>query len=124
MSSSNTERTDKEMFLASVTDTLQQPLHTFLSLVPVQSASYPLPPVLGAVAANTKKDTTPDMVLSPAVPTLSRDEVLTGEMVDHAIKFRRSSSVSSDGVGPRRFLKLGPVFWGGTPGVGDYADEE
>ncbi len=43
-----------------------------------------------------------------------------------ALKTTRSSStstVSSEGLGRNRFLKLGPVHWGGTPGVSDWADE-
>jgi hypothetical protein len=50
--------------------------------------------------------------------------ILAAGDVDRTVKTRRSSSVSSDGVSPRKFLKLGPVFGGGEPGVGDYADDE
>ncbi|KAH0542639.1 hypothetical protein FGG08_002962 [Glutinoglossum americanum] len=118
MSSSNAATATKEFFLASVSGAPQQPLHSFLCLAPVQSASYPPQPSVGAASPNVMK-ATPDT----GVPTPPGDLVLGAE-VSQAMKFRRSSSVSSDGVGPRRFLKLGPVFSGGQPGVGDYADDE
>jgi hypothetical protein len=107
----------KEVFLRSVTE---QPLHSFLSLAPVQSASYPLQPTAGAASPNVAKATIPD----GGIPNPPRDLVLSAEEITRAEKTRRSSSVSSEGISPRRFLKLGPVFWGGEPGVGDYADDE
>ena len=119
MSSSNTVPTTKETFLRSVTDAPGQ-LHSFLSLAPVQSASYPVQVATGAASPNVAKATAPDS----GVPTPPGDLVLSAEEVTRVEKTRRSSSVSSEGISPRRFLKLGPVFWGGEPGVGDYADDE
>jgi hypothetical protein len=70
---------------------------TFLSLAPVSSESYP--------------KSAPEVDASvPISPPLSP--------VQH-----RSSSVSSVGE-KQRFLKLGPVFWGGVPGQDDFAVEE
>jgi len=117
MSSLNAMPTSKEVFLPSVTE---QPLHSFLSLAPVQSASYPLQPTTGAASPNVAKATAPDS----GIPNPPRDLVLSAEEVTRVTKTRRSSSASSAGIGPKRFLKLGPVFWGGEPGVGDYADDE
>lgn len=93
----------------------------FLSLAPVQSASYPRsqPPTPAA----TKSGDAP--ILSPALASPPKNG--TGPSADEiaaVLKARRSSSVSSDGSEKKRFLKLGPVFWGGEPGVGDWAEEE
>ncbi|KAI9868196.1 MAG: hypothetical protein M1813_006941 [Trichoglossum hirsutum] len=102
---------------------LQQPLHSFLCLVPVQSASYPPQPAAPRGVSSTNATGLPPD--TTGVPTPLRDSmILAAGDVDRTVKTRRSSSVSSDGVSPRKFLKLGPVFGGGEPGVGDYADDE
>ncbi|KAI9785938.1 MAG: hypothetical protein M1839_008204 [Geoglossum umbratile] len=119
MSSLHAIPTTNEMILRSVTGAPEQPFHSFLSLAPVQSASYPVQPTTGAAFPDVAKATAPDS----GVPTPPRGLVLLAEEVTRVEKSRRSSSVSSEGISPRRFLKLGPVFGGGEPGVGDYADE-
>ncbi|RPA80625.1 hypothetical protein BJ508DRAFT_307264 [Ascobolus immersus RN42] len=75
----------------------------FLCLVPVQSASYPTQPVARPLASPTAEAKPVDAV--PVQP--------------------RSASVSSAvSVGDKqRFLKLGPVFWGGNAEDDDYAVE-
>jgi len=83
---------------------IQRPL-TFLSLAPVQSASYPKAPASPVGAATTAK---------PA------DNIITGPPAQFTA--RRHSSTSS--IGSQRFLKLGPVHWGGNSGEDDYAIEE
>ncbi|RPB25267.1 hypothetical protein L211DRAFT_822773 [Terfezia boudieri ATCC MYA-4762] len=80
---------------------IQRPA-TFLSLAPVQSASYPKAPT------------------SLAVKSPPADNIITEPSVQFTA--RRHSSTSS--VSSQRFLKLGPVHWGGNSGEDDYAIEE
>ncbi|KAI5807676.1 hypothetical protein DFH27DRAFT_547251 [Peziza echinospora] len=80
---------------------IQRPL-TFLSLVPVQSESYPKAPP----AAKSPVQENMNIITAPAV----------------IVPARRHSSTSS--VNSQRFLKLGPVHWGGETGGDDYAIEE
>jgi hypothetical protein len=76
--------------------------HTFLSLAPTTSASYP-------IKSTTKTPTSPT---SPRAAPIEAD-----------LKTRRSSSTTSDGSlnAKRRFLKLGPVHHG--EGDGDWSEE-
>lgn len=97
---------------------------TFLVLAPVSSASYPMhPPV-----RSPKVEATP--AINPAekwfIPAdissspIDRSEK-TAEVEYILPKTRRSSSVSSsESFGRPRFLKLGPVHFGGEPGVPDF----
>ncbi|KAF2453494.1 hypothetical protein BDY21DRAFT_367025 [Lineolata rhizophorae] len=78
----------------------------FLVLAPVHSDGYPSGPM---------SPRSPPAADSPASPM--------GIAV--ADKARRSSSVSSASSaasGPARFLKLGPVHFGGEPGVPDFSE--
>ncbi|EON69021.1 hypothetical protein W97_08279 [Coniosporium apollinis CBS 100218] len=78
---------------------------TFLALAPTQSNSFPASP-----------------------PSMSpRNSVAAVDAVEPALGMetkRRSSSVSSGEAGRARFLKLGPVHYGGEMGVSDYAEQE
>jgi hypothetical protein len=91
-------------------------LNQFLTLIPVQSASFPASPE--STASSTAE-------ASPEQTTLKSDPV-PAEEVAAALKNSRSDSVSSAGSSKAefRYLKLGPVFWGGVPGVSDYVDLE
>jgi len=83
--------------------------HSFLSLVPIQSDSYPSS--TASSTASTPSDKAPEIV-SPRMNAVDQELAAVPE------KTRRSSSVSSG-----RFLKLGPIHFGGEPGVSDFADE-
>ncbi|KAH6711630.1 hypothetical protein BKA61DRAFT_94893 [Leptodontidium sp. MPI-SDFR-AT-0119] len=89
--------------------------HTFLSLAPTTSASYPLAkpsPAAKALSAESKPAVTEEaLALALAAPAVPVE------------KTRRSSSLSSDGslMQKRRFLKLGPVHFGA--GDGDWSEE-
>ncbi|KAJ9646386.1 hypothetical protein H2201_008460 [Coniosporium apollinis] len=78
---------------------------TFLALAPTQSNSFPASP-----------------------PSMSpRNSVAAVDAVEPALGIeskRRSSSVSSGEAGRARFLKLGPVHYGGEMGASDYAEQE
>ncbi|KAG4422406.1 hypothetical protein IFR04_004430 [Cadophora malorum] len=86
--------------------------HTFLSLAPTTSASYPLTKAspTKAVSVESKPAVTEEALAlaTPAVPVE---------------KTRRSSSLSSDGslMQKKRFLKLGPVHFGASDG--DWSEE-
>ncbi|KAH7319143.1 hypothetical protein BKA65DRAFT_482665 [Rhexocercosporidium sp. MPI-PUGE-AT-0058] len=82
--------------------------HTFLSLAPTTSASYPLTkpsPAAKVISAESKPAVTEE-ALALAIPAVPVE------------KTRRSSSLSSDGslMQKRRFLKLGPVHFGASDG--------
>ncbi|KAH7391235.1 hypothetical protein BKA64DRAFT_677146 [Cadophora sp. MPI-SDFR-AT-0126] len=87
--------------------------HTFLSLAPTTSASYPLTKALPAAKTVTteSKPVVSEEALALATPALPVE------------KTRRSSSLSSDGslMQKRRFLKLGPVHFGASDG--DWSEE-
>jgi hypothetical protein len=95
-----------ENFVPAAEEASQNAPHTFLSLAPTLSASYPrkTAPVEAPTAEKVEAETT------AAVP-------ITLEESDHA-KTRRSSSLSSNGsaMQKRRFLKLGPVHFGERDG--------
>ncbi|KAI9705836.1 MAG: hypothetical protein M1836_005242 [Candelina mexicana] len=102
---------------------------SFLTLAPVQSASYPTSPVS---TSNTSKRSSEQVTPGPSIsiPAIaSPSENTTGPSAAEiavALKTTRSSSTStvdSESTGRNRFLKLGPVHWGGNPGVSDWADE-
>ncbi|KAF8539396.1 hypothetical protein BDD12DRAFT_805375 [Trichophaea hybrida] len=91
---------------------------TFLSLAPVKSSSYPKAPppqspqVVPAVVPASVLEVAP---ISPALSPSDTELKL--------VPVHRTSSVSSVGD-KQRFLKLGPVFWGGIPGENDFAIED
>lgn len=108
----------------------EQKAHAFLVLAPTQSASYPLARVTTTsanviVESNDKSSpTSPSVVTSPLLAPAPKPTTTTstdGNEFLAADKSSRSSSISSDGA-RTRFLKLGPVHWGGEPGVGDWAE--
>jgi len=93
----------------------------FLSLAPVHSNTYPAAQQTTASASATTAAAKPSSPTSPSSTTAPA----TLPLDTTAEKTRRSSSMSStsSGLNPQRFLKLGPVFYGGEPGVPDYAEE-
>ncbi|TGZ83518.1 hypothetical protein EX30DRAFT_83866 [Ascodesmis nigricans] len=81
---------------------------TFLTLAPVRSESYPKPPATEHFCHHCGSKIAPP---SPEVrPSARRSSV--------------SSTTSSNGEKKYRFLKLGPVHWGGVPGDDDYSLED
>jgi len=97
---------------------------TFLVLAPVSSASYPmLPPVQSPKAEATPAVNPAEKWFIPAeLSCLPADQAEKTAEVEYMLhKARRSSSVSSsESFGRPRFLKLGPVHFGGEPGVPDF----
>jgi len=91
----------QENFVPAAEEAAQDRPHTFLSLAPTTSASYPTSPL------------SKSPVQSPNAESL--DELL--------LKTRRSSSLSSDTSGKRRYLKLGPVHFGEGDGKGDWSED-
>ncbi|KAF2091097.1 hypothetical protein K490DRAFT_62423 [Saccharata proteae CBS 121410] len=92
----------------------------FLALAPVSSSNYPVTPMgtspINAGASDGAAPVSPtEELASPAVkaPEMSVTK-----------KERRSSSVSSNSSSgaPFKFLKLGPVHFGGEPGGSDFAE--
>jgi len=94
---------------------IQRPA-TFLSLAPVQSASYPKAPASPAAKSPVESSLTAAATETPK----PADNIITEPSAQFTA--RRHSSTSS--VGSQRFLKLGPVHWGGNSGEDDYAIEE
>lgn len=98
---------------------------TFLTLAPVTSASYPKRPTTSSSASKFKTAPVVDQVddfipTERASPTIGYADT-TADEIEFMLKSRRSSSVSSaESFGRPRFLKLGPVHWGGEPGVPDF----
>jgi hypothetical protein len=103
-------------FVPVAEETTQAATHSFLSLAPTLSASYPSNPTTSTGSAGQAEEI--KKILGEA-----DDEVLKA----NAEKTRRSSSLSSEGsvtgsgIG-RRFLRLGPVH-GGVSGGGDWSEE-
>jgi hypothetical protein len=98
----------------SLSPTGQETAHTFLSLAPTTSASYP-------VAKSPPKSP----VQAPTIPTQQTTSAETvSAVIPESVKTRRSSSLSSDGSAKRRFLKLGPVHGGEAgEGLGDWSED-
>ncbi|KAF1808128.1 hypothetical protein P152DRAFT_453137 [Eremomyces bilateralis CBS 781.70] len=85
---------------------MEAPPTTFLCLVPVHSDSFP--------SSHLRSSSLPS---PPALPSVPEQPIM---LVDQQ---RRTSDSSTTSTGSAlRFLKLGPVHFGGEPGVGDYAD--
>lgn len=86
---------------------------TFLCLAPVHSTSFPKQPESSKPATATNAGSA---VESPPPSPMIRPS---------SIRNRRSSTSSIGSVNEkRRFLKLGPVFYGGAIGEDDYAIED
>jgi len=93
--------------------------HTFLSLAPTTSASYPITPVTKLpVPKSPVTDPTQTAAAAQASPV-----VPSPDAIDEVLKTRRSSSLSSDGSSKRRYLKLGPVHFGEGDGKGDWSED-
>ncbi|PUU83098.1 hypothetical protein B9Z19DRAFT_1098806 [Tuber borchii] len=94
-------------FTAPKTHAIRKPTG-FLNLAPVQSSSFPKSPSLSPVTGPLSA-----VVDAPPLSPLQK-------------AIHRSSSTSSVGSATekRRFLKLGPVHWGGAIGENDYAIED
>jgi len=96
----------------------------FLCLVPVQSASYPAAPVAPSAPV---AEATPAPVLQAEIVEEPEQEAQPVEAEapvpthDHLRADSTSSNASVESN--KRFLKLGPVFWGGNTGEDDYAVE-
>jgi len=110
-----------ENFVSAAEEREQERPHTFLSLAPTTSSSYPTTPVVKSPAAKS-----PEQVAvsndKAAVTEAALSEALATPVVP-AEKTRRSSSLSSDGslMQKKRFLKLGPVHFGA--GTGDWSED-
>ena len=93
--------------------------HTFLSLAPTTSASYPSTPLVKNQVQNPGNTQTRTLqpVVAPAVPNPA--------VINEALKTRRSSSLGSEASAKRRFLKLGPVHYGEHQGgeAGDWSED-
>jgi hypothetical protein len=89
--------------------------HTFLTLAPTTSASYPTTPLTKPAAAKSPAAAAPtDAASVPAVPAVEPADQLL-------LKTRRSSSLDSTTSAKRRYLKLGPVHFG--EGDGDWSED-
>jgi len=88
-------------------------VHSFLSLAPTTSASYPT--MAKAPKSPAYKPVATADAIEATTPVLP--------VVDAEHKTRRSSSLSSNGslMAKKRFLKLGPVHFG--EGDGDWSEE-
>jgi len=91
----------------------------FLVLAPVLSNSYPaMSPLFRSTSIASESAASSDEA-NTAVDTTTIAEI------DSALKkTRRSSSVSSTGSGRTRYLRLGPVHWGGEPGIADFVEAD
>jgi len=93
----------------------------FLVLAPVKSDTYPVdkPHRAASVASSTSAKS----VEASKNDTSAIDSTVAAEPINGTQKTRRSSSMSSTGS-QHRFLKLGPVHFGGDPLESDFADAE
>jgi hypothetical protein len=110
------------------------PTSRFLSLVPVTSASYPRAPAVESNSVSNIPDSLLWIAPSPVVratgfrqradssSSISSIESLGSVSSEDLRSFSvyRTGSVSSTND-KQRFLKLGPVHWGGTIGDDDFA---
>ncbi|KAJ6264491.1 hypothetical protein Dda_0637 [Drechslerella dactyloides] len=94
----------------------------FLLLAPVTSDSYPSAPKQRRASISSKSEASDEAIASPELE--ATNNVIPVEPM--MLKKRRSTSMSSTSSEGRRlrFLKLGPVHWGGEEGEDDYAIEE
>jgi hypothetical protein len=101
---------------------------TFLSLVPETSSSYPTQ--RASTSAADASATTAGATTTTASTTTTDAAKETSSAVDltapaaagdaATAKARRSSSISSTGSGGLKFLRLGPVHFGGDPRQADF----
>jgi hypothetical protein len=90
-------------------------LSVFLELAPVLST---------APSDAPSRATSARPVLTAEVPASAIDMTTPAEASEQPNKDRRSSSVSSTSSARPRFLKLGPVHFGGDPMESDFVDVE
>lgn len=109
----------QENMIPAAEERQQEAPHSFLSLAPTLSASYPV------------KSATPKSPVQTATPNTTSAESAATSVVPSAadidselLKTRRSSSLSSNGSlsQKRRFLRLGPVHHDGSHN-GDWSEE-
>jgi hypothetical protein len=97
--------------------------HTFLCLAPVHSASFPKAPQSPAMSPAT-------ITAEPSIATAMEESILpppaspTTELKHKAVHRSSSSASAVSATDKQRFLKLGPVHWGGNIGDDDYAIED
>jgi len=91
----------QENFVPAAEEAAQGLPHTFLSLAPTTSSSYPTSPLSKSPVQSPKEESLEELLL----------------------KTRRSSSLGSDASGKRRYLKLGPVHFGEGDGKGDWSED-
>jgi hypothetical protein len=96
-------------------------LSVFLELAPVLSTS---PSDASSRATSVSTSSVARPVLTGEVPASAVDMSTPADASERTNKNRRSSSVSSTSSGRRRFLKLGPVHFGGDPLESDFVDVE
>lgn len=89
--------------------------HTFLSLAPATSASYP-------TRRSCSESPKQAVIDAPIAAALEEKKVPTAQEMEDRLKTRRSSSLSSDGS-KMRFLRLGPVHHGEGDALGDWSEE-
>ncbi|KAH8813300.1 hypothetical protein F5884DRAFT_332965 [Xylogone sp. PMI_703] len=115
------------------------PPSTFLSLAPVTSQYFPPAPTATASASpssitkNTATATQEQATAIDAAPVTAAtnvpevtEAIPEAAVEDHDPRARRSSSISSTtSSSAKRFLKLGPVFYGvgDGKGMGDWSEE-
>jgi len=122
-SSSSTIAAATEKVVATVNK--PRSLSVFLELAPVLSTSYPAQPSsrTSSTASSVPPKFDPSLLaVEPA--TSAVDLSAPAEASDQTHKDRRSSSVSSTSSARQRFLKLGPVHFGGDPLESDWVDAE
>jgi len=106
----------QENFVPAAEEAQQQRPHTFLSLAPTTSASFPI--------NKSPVPQSPVRIQTPPVDSIPAQATQIATAIDEVLKQRRSSSLSSDGsVQKKRFLKLGPVHFGEGDGKGDWSEE-
>jgi len=94
----------------------EEGLHSWLSLAPIHSASYPMNPHK-ATTEKTEK-------IADAAASLSTDQTVAPAPKERTSSISSAGSSTSSGFIKLRFLKLSPVHGGGEPGVSDYVEWE
>lgn len=92
----------------------------FLILAPEKSEPYLQQPKETSRTSSTSSTATDASVLD----TSAVDTTTEAEPNEATQKTRRSSSISSTSSARRRFLKLGPVHFGGDPLESDFVEAE
>ncbi|KAI5785891.1 hypothetical protein EDC01DRAFT_661869 [Geopyxis carbonaria] len=94
---------------------------TFLCLAPIHSASFPKGPNSPTVAPTAIAEPVEEAPLHVCNHCGSKLPPPSPEMKPSAPLVRADSVGSLNAPNKKRFLKLGPVFWGGNAGDDDYA---